>query len=115
MVGTERGWYLMLYLAGVTQTEVALLHSVDGTAFKRVATLADAQLGVDKFCLTPATPCRRTRTDGFAIGDYVTLTAGDGRLAAAYVLPRPTGSPAGAAIYVTVLDEPGTARTERRR
>lgn len=107
MVGTERGWYLMLYLAGTSRTGVALLHSVDGAAFNRVATFADAQLGVDKFCLTPSTPCRRTRTDGFAIGDYVTLAAGAGRLAGAYVLPRATGSPAGAAIYVTVLDEPG--------
>jgi hypothetical protein len=107
MVGTERGWYLMLYLAGESRTEVALFRSADGAAFTQLATLASAEgLGVDRFCLMPSTPCRRTRTDGFAIGDYVTLTAAGGRLAAAYVLPRPGRSPGDAAIHVTTLDEP---------
>jgi hypothetical protein len=111
-IGTERGWYLLLYLTGQSRTEVALFRSDDGSVFTPVETLATAEgLGLGRFCLVASTPCRRTRSDGFSIGDYVTLTAARGRLAAAYVLPRPTPSggaaPGGAAVYVTTLSEPG--------
>jgi hypothetical protein len=107
MVGTERGWYLLLYLADTARTQVALFRSADGASFSPVRTLATAEgLGLDRFCLNPSTPCRRTRSDGFSVGDYVTLTAARGRLAAAYVLPRPGETPGGAAVFVTTLAEP---------
>jgi hypothetical protein len=108
IVGTERGWYLMLYLVSPTRTEVALFRSREGTAFSKIATLSAVDgLGADRFCVATVTSCRRTRRDGFALGDYVSLAAGGGRLAAAYVLPRTNGPLAGgAAIYVTTLAEP---------
>jgi hypothetical protein len=106
VAGTARGWYLLLYLTGKTRTDVALFRSVDGHAFAKIATLATAEgLGADRFCVAGATPCRRTRTDGFSIGDYVTLDARAGRLAAAYVFPRGTSADS-AAILVTTLAEP---------
>jgi hypothetical protein len=113
IVGTEQGWYLMLYLAGATRTEVALFHSDSLGAFSKIATLAVTDgLGSDRFCVASATACRRTRKDVFAIGDYVALAASRGRLAAAYVLPRPSGPAAGgAAIYVTTFAE--TVRSSR--
>ncbi|MEP7348092.1 MAG: hypothetical protein ABI877_22675 [Gemmatimonadaceae bacterium] len=108
IVGTERGWYLMLYLVGPTRTEVALFRSSGVRVFSKIATLSVTEgLGTDRFCVVSATACRRTRTDVFAIGDYVALAASRGRLAAAYVLPRTSGLPnGGAAIYVTTLVEP---------
>ena len=107
VVGTEHGWYLMLYLVGAARTEVALFRSIDGQAFSRIATLSAADgLGIDRTCVATATACRRTRKDGFAIGDYVTLSAAGSRLAAAYVLPRSNAPTSGAAIYVTTLPEP---------
>jgi len=108
VVGTARGWYLMLYLVGRTRTEVALFRSADGSAFAKVTTLSTVDgLGVDRFCVIGSTPCRRTRKDAFVIGDYVALDASGGRLAAADVLPRPNGPLAGtAAIHVTTLHEP---------
>ncbi len=98
----------MLYLVGAARTEVALFRSDTLGAFSKTATLTAMDgLGADRFCVASATPCRRTRQDVFVIGDYVTLAAGRGRLAAAYVFPRTTGSPdGGAAIYVTTLAEP---------
>jgi hypothetical protein len=108
IVGTERGWYLMLYLVGAARTEVALFRSGALGAFSKIASLHVMDgLGADRFCVASATACRRTRKDAFAIGDYVALAASRGRLAAAYVLPRTSGPPGGgAAIYVTTLAEP---------
>ena len=108
IVGTERGWYLMLYLVGAARTEVALLRGDALGAFSKIATLSVMDgLGSDRFCVASASACRRTRNDAFAIGDYVALAANRGRLAAAYVLPRTSASPGGgAAIYVTTLAEP---------
>jgi hypothetical protein len=108
IVGTERNWYLLVYLVGRARTEVALFKSPDGVAFTKVATLASVGgLGVDRFCLSASTPCRRSRTDGFVVGDYVTLAAAPGRLAAAYILPRTSGArPDSAAVYVSTLREP---------
>ena len=108
IVGTERGWYLMLYLVGAARTEVALFRSGALGAFSKIASLNVMDgLGADRFCVASATACRRTRKDAFAIGDYVALAASRGRLAAAYVLPRTSGPPGGgAAIYVTTLAEP---------
>ena len=108
VVGTERGWYLTQYVVGTSRTDVLLYRSDDGASFERVALLASSEgLGTDRFCLHGASPCRRTRTDGFAIGDYVTLAAGGGRLAAAYILPRRAGArPDSASVYVSILPEP---------
>jgi hypothetical protein len=108
IVGTERGWYLMLHLVGPARTEVALLRGDTLGGLSKIATLSVMDgLGSDRFCVASATSCRRTRKDAFALGDYVTLAASRGRLAAAYVLPRSNGSPGGnAAIYVTTLAEP---------
>jgi hypothetical protein len=106
VAGTDRGWYLLLYVVGQARTEVALFTSGDGARFAKLATLAaNDSLGIDRFCVVGSTPCRRTRTDGFAIGDYVSLDAKGGRLAAAYVLPRPAPG-TGAAVYITTLAEP---------
>lgn len=107
IVGTERGWYLMLYLVAAARTEVALFRGNALGDFSKIATLSVMDgLGADRFCVVSATACRRTRKDAFALGDYVTLTATRNRLAAAYVLPRTNGSGGGAAIYVTTLAEP---------
>ena len=108
LVGTERGWYLMLYLVGAAGTEVALFRADALGEFAKIATLSVMDgLGADRFCVASATPCRRTRKDAFVIGDYVALAANRGRLAAAYVFPRTSSSTAGsAAIYVTTLAEP---------
>jgi hypothetical protein len=110
IAGTDRGWYLMQYVARSSRTAVILYRSTDGAAFERVATLATMEgLGYDRLCPNSTTPCRRTptRADGFVMGDYITLAASGGRLAAAYVLPRRAGSkPEKAAVYVSVLQEP---------
>ncbi|HEY7565960.1 MAG TPA: hypothetical protein VH762_00195, partial [Gemmatimonadaceae bacterium] len=108
IVGTERGWYLMLYLVGAARTEVALLRGETLGTLSKIATLSVMDgLGSDRFCVASATSCRRTRTDAFAIGDYVALASNRGRLAAAYVLPRTSASPGGgAAIYVSTMAEP---------
>jgi hypothetical protein len=112
VVGTERGWYLMTYVAGRTRTEVALFRSVDGAAFSRVATLATAEgLGIDRFCLATATACQRRSKGKFSIGDYVSIDARAGRIAAAFVLPRPDSASSRArrgtrAVYVATLAEP---------
>jgi hypothetical protein len=108
IVGTERGWYVMLHLVGPNRTEVVLFRGESLGDLSQIATLAVMDgLGANRFCVASATACRRTRNDGFAIGDYVTLAASRGRLAAAYVLPRTSEPPGGgAAIYVTTLAEP---------
>jgi hypothetical protein len=108
IVGTEQGWYLMLYLVSATRTEVALFRGSALGAFSNIAMLAVIDgLGADRFCVASATPCRRTRRDAFVIGGYVTLAAHGGRIAAAYVLPRTGEAPGGgAAIFVTTLAEP---------
>jgi len=112
VVGTESGWYVMTYVTGRTRTEVVLLRSADGATFSNVATLAGAEgLGNDRFCLTAVSTCHRKEKGKFSIGEYVSLDARRGRIAAAYVLPRPDsvstrarrGTPA---VYVTTLAEP---------
>ena len=102
----------MTYVTGRTRTEVVLLRSADGATFSKVATLAAAEgLGNDRFCLTAVSTCHRKEKGKFSIGEYVSLDARRGRIAAAYVLPRPDsvstrarrGTPA---VYVTTLAEP---------
>ena len=68
-------------------------------------------LGNDRFCLTAVSTCHRKEKGKFSIGEYVSVDARRGRIAAAYVLPRPDsvstrarrGTPA---VYVTTLAEP---------
>ncbi len=106
IVGTERAWYVLLYLAGKTSTDVALLRSADGARFERVATLATlGGIGADRFCLRSATRCRREPGHGFIIGDYVSLSAAGNRLAAVYVVPASAGSIKTMALSVSVFDE----------
>jgi hypothetical protein len=108
IAGTADGWYLLLYLADSKGTEVALFRS-HGGPFVKVATLATAPgLGPDRVCFSAVTSCARTQSDTFRPGDIVGLAAQGGRLAAAYVLPRP-GKPlvGSGALYVSVVDEPG--------
>jgi hypothetical protein len=93
IVGTDRGWYLMQYVVTSGRTEVVLYRSAEGVTYERMASLGNVEgLGFDRFCLNAVTPCRRSRSDGFAIGDYVSIAASRGRLAAAYVLPRESSS-----------------------
>ncbi len=104
LVGTDRAWYLLLYLSDSAQTEVALFRSTGETDFTGLATLAKHP-GLTTQLLYGD---RRTRDDMFAVGDYVGLSASGGRIAAAYVMPRP-GQPliGSEAIYASVLTEPG--------
>lgn len=109
IVGTADGWFLLQYVVHSTSTDVALYKSADGEAFTKIATLKSAEeLGPARFCVTSTTPCRRSRSDGFIIGDYVTLTARGNRLAAAFVLPRHAGGPPDSAtVYVSIIDRLG--------
>ncbi len=106
VAGTERGWYLMLYLAGPKRTEVALFRTPDGEAFTKVATLTAIDgLGADRFCPSLWSPLRHA-AGAFSIGHYVSLDATRNRLAAAYVFPRARKASGPPAIYVSTLAEP---------
>ena len=108
IAGTDKGWYLLLYQVDESRTQVVLYRSEDGTAFTPVTILAaNDSLGIDRMCINAVTPCRRTRPEQFALGDYVSLDAKGGRIAAAYVLPIRAGAkPDSASVYVSVLSEP---------
>ena len=108
ITGTEKGWYLLLYQVSQAHTQVVLYRGEDGTVFTPVTILAaNDSLGLDRFCLNGVTPCRRSRADGFSLGDYVAIDAKGGRIAAAFVLPRRAGArPDSAVVYVSVLTEP---------
>lgn len=109
IVGTERGWYLLQYVVDSSRTEVVLYASTDGAAFSRVAVLATIDgVGTDRFCLNSVADCRRTPGGtAFVPGDYVTLAASGGRMAAAYVLPRRAEVVGDSAmVHVSVMEEP---------
>ena len=108
VVGTDRGWYLMEYVVGPSRTEVILYRSTDGDAFERVASLAAMPgLGADRFCVNSVASCRRSSGDGFVMGDYISLAASQGRLAGAYILPRPPDR--------APIQRPCTSRSSRSR
>jgi hypothetical protein len=108
IVGTAKAWYLLLYLADTRHTEVALFRSRGNEDFVKVASLAETPgLGAGSVCFSPAASCARSRSDSFRPGDIVALVAERGRLAAAYVLPRPGKPLVGSnALQVALIDEP---------
>jgi hypothetical protein len=98
-------WFLLLYLIGPTHTEVAIFRTTGQSDFVKVSTLAVVDVGRDRMCL-PERPCPQSQKDVFDVGDYVAMTSTGGRLAAAYVLPRPAKGTLGTpAVYVSLLDE----------
>jgi len=109
LAGGRNGWYLLAYLVGPGGTDVTLFRS-DGAAdfveLSRLASIPD--LTPNRWCVTR--DCRFNRVDLFLPGDYSALAVSGGRVAAAYVLPRPGGGLAGnAAVWVSTLDEPREA------
>lgn len=111
-VGTARGWYLLLYMAGQNRTDVSLLGSSDGRSFSPLSVLKAADgLGRDKICITLWEDCGEEMPNlpgsKFLPGHYLGLSASKGRLAAAYTLPsQQSGQPTESSVYVTTLEEP---------
>jgi hypothetical protein len=106
LAGTDRGWYLLLHLIDSARTEVELRRSDGRSDFAPVARLASIPgLGLGRWCF--ARDCRFATDTLFMAGDYAGLAASGGRIAAAYVLPRPGGKLFGrAAVYLSLLTEP---------
>ena len=106
LVGTAKGWYLLLYLVNAEKTEVALFRTDGKADFTRLVTLGITPgLGRERWCMARA--CKFEGGGLFGAGDYMSLAAAGGRLVAAYVLPRPGEGPVGtAAVQVSVLEEP---------
>jgi hypothetical protein len=114
VAGSERGWYLMVYLARADRVGLALFGSRDGLTFDQLVAPTWAGVAADRFCLARGALGACTRPDVFSIGEYTALTASGGKLAMAYVLPaqaRRWGVPT---VYVSIRPEQGSWSRQAR-
>jgi hypothetical protein len=108
LASSDSGDYIMAYQSDDNETSSVLYRSVDGgKTFTTAEILGTRPFGKDQFCSGVATDvvCRYDFfSHSFVAGDYVSLSAVGGRVAAAFVLPRGS-EPAGFAnVYARVLN-----------
>jgi len=105
LVGTATAWYVLAYVVHATETQVAIFHSTGASEFTNFATLVSTTaLGLEKYCA--ALNCHYFRDGSFNPGHYIGFAESAGRLAAAYIFPRPDGPLEGsAALFVSIINE----------
>jgi hypothetical protein len=108
VASSDTGHYVMAYRVENNRTSSMLYRSTDnGRTFVPTATLGRRDFGKDTFCPGVATDvlCRYNPfSHTFQGGDYMSLSAVGGRVAASFVLPRGSDPAGFANIYTRVLD-----------